>query len=440
MKAICIIYPTILFLLAPFIAFNQTSHKPVKFFPTELTVGDKVPDIYLGKIVNYKKEKVKFSDFRGKYLILDFWATWCAPCVKFITTADSLKKGFGEKIEIIPVTYENATKVRKFLSDMQKSTKSATVYPSVTEDTILSVLFPHTIVPHEVWINPDGVVVNITSHKEVNRNNIEALINGRNSELEQKKDTKKASYSHFLPVLTGKQNILVKSNELLYNSIITKYKPELIGGSYRNGNFLSVINYPLRDLFKYAFSKGRIELLIPDNRLLLEVADSSRFERIDSNGDYCFDNFFCYEANFGKDSISTEQMFTVMQQDLNKYFGLYGIKGGLEKRKVKCWTLVSVGSNEELKSKATTPFADVNRYNLSLANVPIGEFINSLIKYQQLNPIPMIEATGINYNVDMTLKCDLSDISAINSELIKYGLKFVLKKTYLDMIVIIQEN
>lgn len=40
---------------------------------------------------------VKLSDFKGKVVILKFWATWCPPCRKEIPTFVSLQKQYGEK-------------------------------------------------------------------------------------------------------------------------------------------------------------------------------------------------------------------------------------------------------------------------------------------------------------------------------------------------------
>ena len=55
-----------------------------------LKVGDYLPDMQL-QMENYHSPTAKLSDFKGKLLILDFWGTWCTPCVAALPELERLQ-------------------------------------------------------------------------------------------------------------------------------------------------------------------------------------------------------------------------------------------------------------------------------------------------------------------------------------------------------------
>lgn len=57
----------------------------------------------------------RLSEWRGKVLVCNFWATWCAPCREEIPMLITMKEKYGLKgVEIVGIAIDNAAKVREF--------------------------------------------------------------------------------------------------------------------------------------------------------------------------------------------------------------------------------------------------------------------------------------------------------------------------------------
>ena len=68
-----------------------------------------------------KQEIVKLDNYKGKLVILNFWATWCAPCKKEMPSLDSLKSYKSlDNLEVfaINVGKDNLKKSQKFFSEL----------------------------------------------------------------------------------------------------------------------------------------------------------------------------------------------------------------------------------------------------------------------------------------------------------------------------------
>lgn len=79
--------------------------------------GSKAPEFSLPDV---NGKPVKLSDYKGKVVIVDFWATWCPPCRKGIPDLISLQKEFGKDIVVIGISLDTDTKsdVAPFIKNM----------------------------------------------------------------------------------------------------------------------------------------------------------------------------------------------------------------------------------------------------------------------------------------------------------------------------------
>ena len=58
--------------------------------------------------------KTGLADFRGHPVLLNLWATWCAPCVKEMPTLDALSVTLGDSVTVLVLAEDSAAKVDPF--------------------------------------------------------------------------------------------------------------------------------------------------------------------------------------------------------------------------------------------------------------------------------------------------------------------------------------
>lgn len=123
--------------------------------PQMRLIGQGAPDFDLMKIDG---TPFRLKEMRGKILILDFWATWCGPCIRSIPTLIDISKEYKEAgVELVLVNLEEPeNRVRPFLERFK-------TIPTVVLDTDGSVSKQYAVsaIPHTVLIDRDGGIADI---------------------------------------------------------------------------------------------------------------------------------------------------------------------------------------------------------------------------------------------------------------------------------------
>jgi thiol-disulfide isomerase/thioredoxin len=72
--------------------------------------------IYSEVLIDSEGNKVHLSKFKGKWLILNFWATWCEPCREEIPELNQFAKD-NENISLIGIAVDSIEEVKEFQKD-----------------------------------------------------------------------------------------------------------------------------------------------------------------------------------------------------------------------------------------------------------------------------------------------------------------------------------
>jgi len=147
-----------------------------------LKVGDKLPDSFWTQAhLTYtagKASKQNLSQYKGKVLVLDFWASWCSSCLKKWPMLDSVQRLYPDQVKIMLVNEtRNGDDLSKIRPKMDRS--PITALESIYADTLLANQFPHRLLPHYVWISEKGTVMAITGADFMQQSIIKRLLTER---------------------------------------------------------------------------------------------------------------------------------------------------------------------------------------------------------------------------------------------------------------------
>lgn len=81
--------------------------------------GDKAPALALKDL---RGRNLRLSDYRGKVVLLNFWATWCPPCRAEMPDLVRMQREYrGRGLRVIGVTYppQTAAEVRRFVRELK---------------------------------------------------------------------------------------------------------------------------------------------------------------------------------------------------------------------------------------------------------------------------------------------------------------------------------
>ncbi|MDR0865938.1 MAG: AhpC/TSA family protein [Candidatus Symbiothrix sp.] len=121
-------------------------------------IGSVAPDFTLN---NAKGEPVSLSDFRGKYLLIDFWASWCGPCRRENPNLVNIYNWYKNRnFEILGVSIDQPTDKYGWTTAIEKDHLTWPQLLDVTgQKESVALQYNISTIPQNLLLDPNGVIV-----------------------------------------------------------------------------------------------------------------------------------------------------------------------------------------------------------------------------------------------------------------------------------------
>lgn len=392
-------------------------------------IGQLCPEFSFDTLLSYKKDKLALSELKGKFVIIDFWGTFCLPCIKDFPRWEELQKRFGDTLQILLVPTDGYAKTKQFYDTRKKAKNPMTLPSGINRDLVN--YFQVKEVSTFAWIDDKGYIKAVTDYTQVTEKNITDFIAGKKVTKQEKETLVKVDYKRSLFEIVKE----IDSSAIVYGSTFTKYvkglRSMISPDKKRHTGRIAAHNMSIGNLYQLAFGdadttgvfeyiKTVVEATQPDKITQREGEDFSTWK---------VNNTYCYELKVPE--AKKKDVYKIMRKDLEQ---LFGYNAFLEYRTQNCLVLKADKNFRYLEDTAITPKLSISAGGLVIKNYPFSK-LASYLKHYMPKQI-FIDETGLFGRVDVTIQAQMNDVDAVNDELKKYGLRLHAEERKVQMLII----
>lgn len=166
-----------LFSLAPYLIVIAILGSLIRYFALHpiSTPQVKAQSLYSTALRNTAGEKANLGSYRGKMIVLNFWATWCPPCREEMPELSALQDAYKDKnVVVLGIAVDETNAIKQFLTE---APVSYPIYIAENESMALATELGNTqsILPYTVIIDTNNIVID-TFLGRINKKMLEEAI------------------------------------------------------------------------------------------------------------------------------------------------------------------------------------------------------------------------------------------------------------------------
>ncbi len=394
-----------------FLVFHANAQEPL------LKIGSRFPDMMITHISNAPVKEIYLNKAKdNKYYILNFWGTWCSPCIPEMDILAKLQKQNAGKIQVIAISDDSEERKVKYLENKPSDIWLATD-TSYTLYNMLNLAF----VGQSAIVNPDKKIVALVRTDSINQQMIDKLLRG---------DTITMSAGIKEAMIPAVHDPFGVDSLTDHSFSIRGYKKgqSAMGRTYTDhetyhGRRLTWYNVSIGLLYRSAYGIQSYEQQ--------ELYDSS-VSREDVNNNNMKNKAASYCVDILVKPEQTDSLYIILQQKLNQHLP---VRVRLEKRLMEVYILkqkpgTDIRFTPSVTEKSSFEFSGrgYDGKKVSLADFAKTYLTNEL-------ELPVADETGLTGYYDIKTNVEQRDMAGIIKSIEDLGLTIEKAKREMPVMV-----
>lgn len=382
-----------------------------------LSTGSPFPDMVIANISNAPVKEVYLNKEKGnKFYILNFWGTWCSPCIPEMDSLAKLQKQFAGKIQVIAISDDNEDRKKKYLQN-----KPTPVWLATDTSYTLYNMLQLASVGQSIIVNPAKKIVAMVRTDSINAQLLTKILRGDTVTMSAgiKEVAIARATDEFGVDSLMTHSFSIRGYKQGQRSMGKLYWDHPVYGNRRASWFNVSIGllyrsaYAIKSYGKQEFYEGGVT-----------EADVNSHGKENKNALYCVDILV--------PPGSEDSLFILLRQYLNDHLP---VKARPEKKTIPVYVLKQKpgASVTIIPSQATTSMMGFSGTGYTGTKVLVKDFAADYLSNEL--GLPVVDETGLTGYYDIKTDVEQRDFAGIVKSIAALGL--VVEKTEREMPVIV---